>query len=248
MPFSYQLYSSRNHGPLPDTLKMLADLGYDGVEGFGGLLTDVPALKAALDAAGLPMPTSHVGLDMIEGDPEGVVELAGTLGIGTVFCPFLPPDQRPDDAAGWRDFGARLEAAGRPLRDAGLEFGWHNHDFEFRPLPGGVRPIDAMFEGGPHLKWEADVAWIVRGGADPIAEIARYADRIVAVHVKDIAPEGEAADEDGWADVGHGTVDWTRIMTALRERTPAEQFVMEHDKPSDDRRFAERSITAARTL
>ena len=248
MPFSYQLYSSRNHGPLPDTLGMLRDLGYDAVEGFGGLLDDPDGLKAALDASGLPMPTSHVGLDLLEGDPGRAVEICRALGIRTVFCPFVQPADRPEDAAGWRAFGERLDAAGRPIRDAGMTFGWHNHDFEFRPLPDGTRPIDAMFEGAPHLLWEADVAWIVRGGADPIAEIGRYADRIAAVHVKDIAPEGEAADEDGWADVGHGTVDWMRIMTALRERTPAEHFVMEHDKPSDDRRFAERSIAAARTL
>ena len=38
--YSYQLYSSRNFGPLPDTLKMVADLGYTQVEGYGALLGD----------------------------------------------------------------------------------------------------------------------------------------------------------------------------------------------------------------
>ena len=247
MAFSYQLYSSRNHGPLPDTLKMLADLGYTRVEGFGGLLDDLGALKAQLDEAGLAMPTVHVGLPMIEDRPDHVARLTD-LGVGTVFCPAIPKEDRPDTAAGWEDMARRLDRAAAPLRDAGLAVGWHNHDFEFRPLSDGSRAIDAMFEAAPDLVWEADIAWVTKGGADPFAEIERYADRIVAVHVKDIAPDGEAQEEDGWADVGHGTLPWTRLMTSIRERTQAEHFVMEHDNPSDDRRFAERSLAAAKGL
>ena len=49
---------------------------------------------------------------------------------------------------------------------------------------------------------------MIRGGADPLEWMRPYGNRITAVHVKDIAPAGESADEDGWADVGHGTVDW----------------------------------------
>ena len=60
---------------------------------------------------------------------------------------------------------------------------------------------------------------MIRGGADPLQWIAHLrSDRITAVHVKDIAPAGENADEDGWADVGHGTVDWKALMAALKER------------------------------
>jgi sugar phosphate isomerase/epimerase len=109
-------------------------------------------------------------------------------------------------------------------------------------------PLDHLFAGGPDLAWEADIAWIIRGGADPFAWIAKYGDRITAVHVKDIAPKGENADEDGWADVGYGTLDWKTIMKALRDKMPAKVFVMEHDKPSDVGRFARRSIEAANRL
>ena len=48
----------------------------------------------------------------------------------------------------------------------------------------------------------------MRGGADPRRWIERYRGRIPLVHVKDIAPAGEKEDEDGWADVGTGTVPW----------------------------------------
>ncbi|MEY3308189.1 MAG: hypothetical protein RLZZ413_2227, partial [Pseudomonadota bacterium] len=196
---------------------------------------------------GLAMPTGHFGLAQLEAEPAKVLAIARALGITRLYCPYLMPDDRPTDAAGWRAFGARLQAAGRPIRDAGLGFGWHNHDFELRPLPDGQVPQDLIFAGGPDLEWEIDVAWVVRGGADPAAWIARYAPRITAAHLKDIAPAGQNANEDGWADLGEGTVPWKALMADLRH-TPCDIFIMEHDNPSDHARFARRSLQAAKGL
>ena len=248
--FSYQLYSSRNFPPLTDTLTMLADLGYDGVEGYGALYADdakVAELIDNLGKSGLRMPTGHFGLAQLEGDPAKVLSIAAALGLTRIYCPYVLPDDRPTDAAGWRAFGARLQKAGKPFRDAGFGFGWHNHDFELHALPDGRIPQDLIFEGGPDLEWEIDVAWVVRGGGDPKAWIAKYAPRITAVHVKDIAPAGQNTNEDGWADVGHGTVDWKGLMAALGT-TPCTNFIMEHDNPSDHARFAKRSLAAAKAL
>ncbi|MBN9035062.1 MAG: sugar phosphate isomerase/epimerase [Rhizobiales bacterium] len=245
--FSYQLYSSRNFPPLDATLKMVGDLGYAEVEGFGGVYGDPKALKAALDRNGLKMTSGHFGIDMLENEVDKALDIARTVGMKAIYCPYLMPDQRPTDAAGWRAFGKRLEKAGKPYRDAGYIFGWHNHDFEFKALPDGSLPMTLILEAAPSLTWEADVAWIVRGGADPIDWIRRYGDRLTAVHVKDIAPAGQNADEDGWADVGHGTVPWKAIWAEVK-KTPAKIFVMEHDKPNDDARFARRSLEAALKL
>jgi len=248
--FSYQLYSSRKFPPLSATLTMLAEAGYHQVEGFGGLFADpsaVSALKEALSATGLEMPSGHFGLDVVENAPGDVLEIARTLNIEAVIVPSIPSNERPRDSDDWLAFGKRLEVAGRPIRDAGLVFGYHNHAFEFEPTPSGEIPMELLLEGDLALKWEIDVAWVVRGGADPLNWIAAHANRIIAAHIKDIAPAGANEDEDGWADVGHGTMDWPTIMEALR-RTPCRYFVMEHDNPSDDRRFAERSIAAATEL
>ncbi len=245
--FSYQLYSSRNFPPLADTLTMLAELGYKGVEGYGALYANpalVDELKANLAASGLKMPTGHFGIDQLEQDPAGVLDIAHALGLETIYCPFLPPDQRPDTGKGYAEFGQRLQKASAPYRADGLGFGWHNHAFEFETLRDGAVPQVAIFEGGPDLEWEADIAWVIKGGGDPLHWITEFGPRITAVHVKDIAPAGENASEDGWADVGQGAVDWKRLMTALRS-TPARNYIMEHDNPSNDRRFAERSLAAA---
>jgi sugar phosphate isomerase/epimerase len=247
--FGYQLYSSRNFPPLEETLRMLAKAGYTTVEGYGALYADaaaVAATQAGLAATGLVMPTGHFSLEMLEGEVKTVLKIAKALKIERVYCPYLPAEDRPGDAAGWTAFGVRLQAIGAPYRAAGLGFGWHNHDFEFRPLADGSVPQDHILAGGPDLEWEIDVAWVIRGGADPLAAIARHAGRITAAHVKDIAPAGQAVDEDGWADVGHGTVDWARLVAPLRA-SGVRHLVMEHDNPSDHVRFAQRSIAAART-
>ena len=245
MDWSFQIYSARNFQPWDGVLETLARAGYTQVEGFGGVYADPKTFRAALDRNGLSMPSGHFSIDMLENDFAAARAIAGTLGVKLVACPFLPPDQRPSDAAGWRAFGARLARVGENCRKAGLDFAWHNHDFEFKPLADGSLPQAHILEAAPEIGWEIDVAWVARGGADPLRWIDEYAARIAAVHVKDIAPKGEAADEDGWADVGHGTLDWKGLMAALRGKTPARYFVMEHDNPSDYERFARRSIAAA---
>jgi sugar phosphate isomerase/epimerase len=245
--FSYQLYSSRNFPPLEETLQMLKDCGYTQVEGFGGVYADPEALKEALDRYGLKMTSGHFSIDMLEKEANKVLDIARAVGMQAIYCPHIAADQRPINAAGWRAFGERLARAGKPFTDAGFIYGWHNHDFEFKALPDGSIPQALIFEAAPDLTWEADIAWVVRGGADPIEWIKRFSDRITAVHVKDIAKPGEKQDEDGWEDVGHGTVPWKAIFAELKN-TPAKFFVMEHDKPNDHARFAKRSIEAAKNL
>lgn len=248
--FSYQLYSSRNFSPLSETLKMLSQLGYKQVEGYGGLyadLTELAALKADLKSNGLHMATGHFGMEMVRDESTRVLEIANELNMEGIFVPAIPESERKKDAAQWRAFGKELAAAGAPYWAAGLTFGWHNHAFEFEATETGEMPLDLILEADERLALEFDVAWAVIGQQDPIAWIKKYADRIVAAHVKDIAPAGECTDEDGWADVGQGTMDWSGIMVALK-KTKAKYFVMEHDNPSDAARFAKRSIAAAKQL
>lgn len=243
--FSYQLYSSRKFPPLADTLTMLADLGYASVEGYGALFpddADLGALRADLDATRLTMPTVHIGVDVIRDRPARAIEIARAVGAEAVFGPHLAPHERPTSAEGWVAFGTAFAEAAKPLQDVGLLVGWHNHDFEFRPVEGSI-PLDLFLSASDTIAVELDVAWCVKAGADPLEWIAAWGDRIVAAHVKDIAPSGMALDEDGWADVGQGTLDWPALMAALRQ-TPCRWFIAEHDNPSDHRRFATRSLAA----
>ncbi len=246
---SYQLYSSRKK-PLDETLTMLADLGYTLVEGYGALFEgqeDPAALRDQLEAAGLRMPTAHMPLEKVEGDPLGTAALARSLGIETIVVPFLPVGQRPTDAEGWQTFGRRLALTGKQIQSEGIGLAYHNHDFEFQPMDDAELPIDMILSGGQDLMFEIDAAWVQRAGEDPVGWIEKYGDRIVAAHIKDIAPEGEATDEGGWADPGHGIMDWPAIANALRA-SACRYFVMEHDDPGDDARFARRALETGRSL
>ncbi|GGX65578.1 xylose isomerase [Tateyamaria omphalii] len=244
---SYQLYSSRLFPPLDNTLKMLAEIGYAHVEGYRALLADsadVDALDRGLKENGLTMPSCHIGLEMCEDDPAEVAQLAARFGIETAIVPYIMPADRPTTADAWRSYGARLEGAALAISRYDLKLAYHNHDFEFVPLEDGTLPIDLILESAPGLLFEYDVAWAVRAGADPMEPIAKHGPRIAIAHLKDIAPAGEAEDEDGWADVGHGTMDWPSLFQSLKA-AGTRQFVMEHDNPSDHRRFAQRAFDAA---
>ncbi|MBV6656578.1 MAG: sugar phosphate isomerase/epimerase [Devosiaceae bacterium] len=248
--FAYQLYSSRRFGPLRRTLGMLRELGYQGVEGYGALLDDpatVDLLEAGLGATGLAMWTSHISLAQLREDPRKLIEVTRRLGVQTLFVAYLDPAERPSSEAEWTAFAAELAVQCEPLRMAGLTVGWHNHDFEFIALPEGTRPIELLLEGDPSLQWELDIGWAEVVGEDPVAWLERYTHRIAAAHLKDRAPAGENLDEDGWADVGSGTLDWATLLPALRaEAVP--QLIVEHDNPADHERFAARSISALRSI
>lgn len=242
---SYQLYSSRKFARVAETIAMLGGLGYDQAEGYGDAYDDISTLRLALDGVGMTMPTGHFPLPLLEEEPEKAIDIARTLGMSVLFCPSLGRAEYPVDAQGWQAVGTRLDRVGARLAKAGLRFGWHNHDYEFQPLPDGSLPMDHIFAGAPELAWQIDVAWTVAGGQSPEDLIKRHASRILSAHVKDIAPIGTNSDQDGWTDVGKGTLEWRSLFSALGA-IGCSHFVIEHDNPADDRAFASASIAAVR--
>ncbi|WP_375228704.1 sugar phosphate isomerase/epimerase family protein [Roseobacter sp. S98] len=242
---SYQLYSSRNWD-VAETFAMLADLGVKEVEGFGPYFEDPARTRALLDAHGMTMPTAHFALDLVEADPEKVISIAQTIGIETVIIPYLAAENRPDTVDGWKAFGARVAAAGKPVRAAGLGFAWHNHDFEMVPVDGHM-PLDLIAAASDDIQIELDLAWVHVAGEDPVAWVRRFAGRLAAVHVKDVAQSGENTDEDGWADVGFGIMDWPAIKAEM-DAAGVSRYVIEHDNPNDHKRMASRSLASVQAF
>lgn len=242
---SYQLYSSRNWGA-DETFAMLAEAGFREVEGVGPHYEDLAKTKDRLENYNMTMPTGHFAPDFIEHHPEKVIEIAKALGITGVIAPFIPPAERPTTLAGWMEFVARLAKAGNPILDAGLEFAWHNHEFEFAPVDGQM-PLDLIAAASDDIKFELDLAWVHVSGQDPVEWLQKYQGRIIAAHVKDVAPKGECADEDGWADVGHGVLDWKAIKPAM-DAAGVTRYVIEHDNPNDHKRMANRSLASVQAF
>lgn len=243
---SFQMYSARKFPPVAAQLELLKSLGYTNVEPYGDLYADARGFKAELDRVGLTAESGHFALTLLEQETAKALDILRALGTTIAIAPYLMPEDRPKDAAGWKALGKRLAAVAARLRGEGITFAWHNHDFEFVALPDGSLPIEHLL-ADDLVQLELDVAWVVRAGADPAKWLDHYAGRVIAVHVKDIAPAGQKADEDGWADVGTGVVPW-KLLWPKAVAAGARLMVAEHDNPSDYKRFATTSAKAMAAL
>lgn len=238
MSVSFQLYSARTVPDQHEFLKTLAAIGYTAVEGFGGVYEKPESYRSAMDAAGVTMPSGHFALSDLEESFEEQLFIANTLGVKQVVVPYLAVEDRPQDVVGYEAIAKRLNVIYEKLNGEGLTLAWHNHEFEMQPLVDGSVPLDVLLNDAPNVSWEADLAWVAVAKADPLSWVKKLGARISAVHVKDLAAAGENVEEDGWADVGEGVIDWKTLMTTLRDVAPEAHTIMEHDKPSDVTRFA----------
>lgn len=243
---SFQLYSARNFPPLETVLEGLAKIGYDAVEPYYPLYGDDAAgYRRQVDAVGLVTPTFHAPLDGVVGETSRFIDIAKTIGAEAIVIPYLVAEQRPTDVDGWKKLHDSFAGAAEKAKAAGLGLGYHNHDFEYVTLADGSRPIDHLIGNG--VVSELDIGWVARAGKDAAAEIDKLADSTIAFHIKDLAPAG-TAEEDGWADVGHGTIDWKALWPHIEKAKNAKILVAEHDNPADWKRFAERSFAAIKAL
>ena len=240
---SIQLYTLRDLGSVEAVLDTAGEAGFRHVELLGSHLDDADAARQALEERSLNVSSSHIALDQLRDRPDAMQAAAASLGITDLFMPAVPPEERDMDAAGWRSLGLELGRYAEAFEAQGMRLGYHNHDWELAPKEGEKTALDLIFEaaGSSPLAWQADVAWLVRGGTEPTAWLQRYGDRLLSAHVKDLAREGEGLDEDGWADVGDGVLDWPKHWKTCRDQG-ARWMVVEHDKPKDPAKTAARSF------
>ena len=223
-----QLYTVRRDlaRDFEGTLKSIADIGYDDLE-FAGYHDKSPAeVRAILSRIGLAAPSSHVPIDAFRNDVVKVIADAKEVGHSYLIVPWLDPAQRRtlDD---YRRLAEDLNRAGEKVKDAGMQLGYHNHDFELVQLEGSV-PLDLLIERtDPQLVvMELDLYWVTKAGADPLTYFARYPGRTHLVHVKDSA----GAPEHRMVDVGAGTINFGNIFVRGEQAGIRHAFV-EHDDP-----------------
>ena len=137
---------------------------------------------------------------------------------------------------------------GKSCEASGIQFGYHNHTWEFQPDPnfGGKLPYDFLLENtDPHLvMMEMDLCWISVTGHDPVSYFNRFPGRFPLVHVKDVKqmPKVAPGKKDEFVDTdfekremtepGSGVIDWKRIFSHADEAGIKHYFV-EHDDPAD---------------
>ena len=247
-----QLYTLRDvfPGDVNGVLEMLARYGYGTVETAGYADRDPAAFAAALGAHGLASPSAHqmvtevvVGSEMMADaglpDFDAALDTVAAVGQDYFVIPWLPPDARPD-RDGYLRLADVLNGLGERARAAGVQLGYHNHDFEFDTF-GTDRPayFDFVERLDPDLVvMELDLYWVVVAGHDPVEVFERYPGRFPLWHVKD-----GAGPDMTQTDVGAGSLDWPRIFAASGTAGLRHAFVEADNPPEGDSlAFAEDSI------
>jgi len=239
-----QLYTVRTEmeKDFDGTLAKVAAIGFTEVE-FAGYFGRTPQqVRDALKRHRLTAPSGHIDYASVTGDKwPGAIEAARTIGHEYLINAWVDePIRREPDA--WKRIAEAYNRAGEASKRAGIQFAYHNHNFEFAPLaePAGKLPFDILLETcDPSLvKIELDLCWIASAGKDPLEYFRRYPGRFPLVHIKglkSVPATGAATPIDRVlpqiTDVGHeDAIDWKRIF-AQAKMAGIEHYFVEHDVP-----------------
>jgi sugar phosphate isomerase/epimerase len=232
-----QLYTVRSEmeRDFDGTLARVAEIGYREVE-FAGYFERLPAqVRGALQTTGLSAPAAHIGLEAFESELDRTLDSAAEIGHSLVIVAWVGDDRRTAD--GYRRTADQFNTFGEAARARGLQFGYHNHDFEFAPL-ADTNGYDILLENTDpeNVGYELDLFWITKAGHDPFAYFARWPGRFPAVHVKDM----DGSPEQRMVDVGDGTIDFAAIF-ARSDEAGIRHYFVEHDQPADPMASIQRS-------
>jgi sugar phosphate isomerase/epimerase len=224
-----QLYSVRNEAArdLPGVLEAVHKIGYTEIETYWDIYNHPAAeLRRMIADHGLKVPSGHFNYDGL----ESKIDYAKALGVEYVICPILPENM-------WLALDSYKRAAdqfnlwGEKIHRAGMQFGFHNHNYEFRRFGETTGFETLMKRCDPKLVCiEMDCYWIAQAGADPLQMFQRYGSRIKLLHLKDRKPnfpttqiKDDAAEH--FTEVGAGTIRWKEILAAAEKNGVKHMFV-----------------------
>jgi sugar phosphate isomerase/epimerase len=236
------LYTVRNEmGKDPKaTLKEVADLGYKYIEAvdykdgkFYGMTPD--EFKSYLKSLGLKPISVHMGSMTLDNADKLVADVKAA-GFKYFIAPVPPmgmfkfdPKTRTLGMEGTMERLAEiLNTVAQKAKAAGLEFLYHNHDFEFQKNNDGIVPIEYLLEklDPKYVNFQMDLYWVTKAGADPVAYFQKYPGRFKIWHVKDMDEQGR------FAPVGKGKIDFARILKH-KKLSGMKYYIVEQDQVFD---------------
>jgi len=224
-----QLYTARQEAArdLPAVLEGVRNIGYTEVETYWDIYGHPAAeLRRMINDHGLAAPSGHFDY----GGLESKIDYAKTLGVQYVICPILPESM-------WFALDSYKRAAdqfniwGEKIHQAGMQFGFHNHNYEFRRFGDTTGFETMMNRSDPKLVCiEMDCYWITQAGGDPLQMFQRYGNRIKLLHLKDRKPgfpisQVKDATAEHFTEVGAGTIHWQEILAAAEKNGVKHLFV-----------------------
>jgi sugar phosphate isomerase/epimerase len=252
-PIGLQLYTVREQlgRDYDGTLRQVAAIGYREVE-LAGFFGKKPAeVKKSLQDAGLHCTSIHIGTGGIEQTLPYATEIGAEYVISSVTLPKPLAGGKPDMKAfmtqlanlnldDYKTMAQRCNEMGEQAKKAGVQFGYHNHNFEFKSFSGGIG-YDALLRGtDPELvKFELDCGWMVAAGYDPAEYLSKHPKRYRLLHIKDFHETERPAvslDKESRpkpAELGRGHIDYRPIFTAAKTSEVVGYYV-EQEPPYQD--------------
>lgn len=229
---------------LTRSFEAVAALGFTDVE-FptpGGLIPDALAVRRALDRLGLSAPSRHVRMGDLLSNWRVVLNDSRILGNQQVVCEEIPAPQRAT-LAGYRRVAELLDPAGTIAQWAGIQLVVHPHADDFKPRDRVVPFDDLMARTNPTLvKFQFDVAQMARAGRNPVAELARYPNRFVSLHINDI---GATSQEP--AAPGSGRTDF-RALLAAADRAGIRHYFVDDERADPTWDLAKANFTSVSAI
>jgi sugar phosphate isomerase/epimerase len=221
------------------TLERLAAMGFTGLEIYAYNSTffgkTPQEFHRILKNTGLRVISSHhitgnfnKGQGTLLYNWEKSVEDLHFIGSEYMVCSYLFPQER--NLEDYKKLPELLENSGKVTKEAGIQFAYHNHDFEFEKFDDNRNVYDFILENSsPELvKMELDLYWISKAGIDPLMYFEKYPGRFPLWHVKDM----KAGTKD-FTEIGNGTIDFERIFKA-RKQAGLQYWFLEQDSSDKD--------------
>lgn len=235
---------------VPGTLAKISSIGYRSVESAGLVGKTAAEFRKALDDAGLKCPSSHLFLPLGV-TPQQYFESIKILGsdyaVSSVILKPASPIKSSDDFMNavaaltqddFKKMAAELNTMAAQAKSIGLQFAYHNHNFEFHKWSDGATSYEIlMSETDPSLvKIELDCGWADLAGQSPLELFRKYPGRFRMLHIKDFVPVahpsftlGEKSNPE-WTELGKGHIDYRAILAAA-PAAGVERIFVEQEPP-----------------
>jgi len=238
-----QLYTVRNllSSDYEGTIRAVANAGYNEVETVWNPERNPEDIRALFDEVDLSAPSTHAPIGALNNNLGKILDAAKTLGQSFVVCPWLSEDQRT--IKHYKNHVKLFNEVGAACKEVGVQFAYHNHEFEFEADDDGIIPYELILEetDPDFVKMELDIYWIYFANRDPQDYFERYPGRFPLCHVKDMGTNREIT------PVGEGTIDFTTVFSMRRTAGLLHYFV-EHDHPTNAIASIRTSINYLRAL
>ena len=193
-----------------ETLELCSPAGY-GKYGFGHLAQFSPQeLKSIIADAGMSCVSSHYTMPELQEDIGARITYAQEMGYTQMVlaAPRVPEEPTLDD---YKRVCDQINAWGHTTQQEGIQFVYHNHNFEFEELEGELIYDVLLAHLDPEVVKMQFQVWVVVAGYKAADYFRAHPGRFISAHLSDWS--GEGAEQ---VPVGSGVVDWADFFEAAK--------------------------------